>query len=229
MAKVEVVEVVGVCEGGFVGSEGVEDWAVVVVEVVGKGFSCNISNLENKTEPLRIRNPPGALVDESGRKKGVVIYFDILAVEFSFSSFKGEEIVVKLEGGVSFSCLEVVVKFEGGVYFSCSENAAEVLENDLPMNFRLVTREADVEDVEVKGVEEDVSLLVCLLRSSSFSPTPISSSNSSSSSSGLIPLDSDGVGDGFGFGCDTGGGGGGIMSGPGVGRILLLLNLRWYE
>ena len=137
--EVEATGVVGVCEGGFVCSVGTE---VVVVEVVRKG-SCCIVNLETKTEPLRIRNPGEAAVDESGRKKGVVIYFDILTGGFAPSPF---------EGG------EVVIRPEGGVYFPCSENATEVLENDLLMTRGLDIGGAAVDDVEFERVEEGVSL-----------------------------------------------------------------------
>lgn len=97
------MEAAGVAGGGFVCSVGTEE-VVVVVEAVGKGFSCSISNLENITEPLRIRNWEEVVVDESGRKKGVVIYFDILAGEFTPSPFGDGEVVIKPEGGVYFPC-----------------------------------------------------------------------------------------------------------------------------
>jgi len=62
----------------------------------------------------------------------------------------------------------------------------------------------------------------------SFSFSPASPTiNGSSSFPGLIPFDSGEVDNGSVFG--TCGGGGGTMSGPGVGRIFLLLNLRLSE
>lgn len=57
--------------------------------------------------------------------------------------------------------------------------------------------------------------------------TTSSSSNGSSSSFSLIPFGFDGVDGGSSF--DKGGGGDGIMSGPGVGRIFLFLNLNLSE